>query len=117
MIRYFLVLCTLLSAFGCQRDKDARPKEYEVITHGVGGDCHKPLMTFVDPSQQEEVEQLFVDQSGYGGYYYGINLPATLPAGTSVYVTLRRPKDSELPLCTAMGPVYKVTVVTSYRLK
>lgn len=118
MKRFLLLLLPLsLLTLSCQTDEDAlaleaSTQEFEVETLGRGMDCGLPLIDFKD--NLTEVEAI---TGSSWGRYYAYNLSPELWEGKVLRVRIRKPKDSELGVCTHLGPTYPWVTIVSAKVK
>lgn len=115
-LRLLLVLPWSVLTLSCQPDDDAlalqaSTQEFEVETLGRGLDCGLPLLEFKD--QLEEVEKI---TGSSWGRFYAYNLDPELWQGKILKVTIRKTRDKELSMCTAMGPAYPGVTIVSARV-
>jgi len=115
------VLCLSLLTLGCRQDSDIAPDsakaddEFEIETLGRNRDCGIAQVYVKDDAR---LTQLF-GRAAYGPIYTVLKLDTALWATKThtLYVRLRKPEPRESVVCTAMGPGYRMFVVTSARLK
>jgi hypothetical protein len=111
---FTLILLGLLS-FSCHKDKDPSDLPFEAQVMGLNPDCG--IYQIKITQGLEEVISI-VGTSIADGIYIANNLPQELMIdGVIIKLDLRKPENSELGLCTAMGPAYPWIFVTQAEVK
>ena len=106
MKKSFLIIILLAAGLnGCKKDKNTDPAGdwFLIEVRSPSNlDCKVPEIIFLN--RQQEAYQVIGNNSGY---YIASGLPKVLYAvGTKMYVTIQKPADGQLLMCTTMGPSF-----------
>jgi hypothetical protein len=110
-MKRFIVLSTLISIvilFSCEKEneiQDSNEFQFEATVIGKGLDCGETFLI--------SLKSLDDNTDIANGTYYADQLDSDLKiAGLKIYLNCRKPSDTELYACTAMGPSYPHVIVT-----
>lgn len=100
----------LISYYSCQKENNPSEFPYKAEVMGMNADCGVYQIRITEG--QDEVESI-VGQSVITSIYIANNLPDELKIdGLRIMLDLRKPENSELGVCTDMGPGYAWVFVT-----
>lgn len=114
MRRIFIYLIFVVALNSCKKDKNTNVKDdwfYIEVRSSANLDCGVPEIIFLD--RQQEAYQIIGDSKGV---YNATGLPKVFyPPGTRMYVSIQKPTNSQLLMCTAMGPSYPQVFINSVK--
>lgn len=109
-VTFFIAIIVLFTLSGCKKNQQDN-WFYIEIKSPVNFDCGVPEIIFLD--RQQEAYQIIGDSRGL---YVASGLPKVLyPAGTRMYVSIKRPVNNEIIACTTMGPGFPQVLVTAVK--
>ena len=111
-----IVFLTLIDCSCEQREEEFIIDSFEVSVQGVGLDCGLLLIDF----KESDLQRIKMITNSDWGRFYAFNLDRNKfgSEGTSLWVRVRKTLDSELSVCTTLGPSYPwVTILESIELK
>jgi len=111
----FLALTIGISYLSCKKNSNAINNQFEAKVLGRNSDCGLFAIKFTD--NLDKVMEI-AGASTIQDVYIAENLPIGLQtADLIILVNIRKPLDSELGECTALGPSYPWIYIISAKLK
>jgi hypothetical protein len=112
---FILFLAVLLNISSCEKESSDPSHTFDAEVLGINIDCGIPAIKF-----NEDLEQVNETAEVYSstGIFLAKNLPSDLQTeGKVIVIKFRKVQNSELGVCTAMGPSYPWIYVLEARVK